>query len=221
MVGNAYANSGDPKYAEAMIRYLRSFYRTAGRPPAQRPKTLFGVYGPWRSLSASRRVLGGCMPGTYREIGAAACVTDADRVMFLKIFWEHGDYCHLLLEEHVAHNFEVGVLLGLLNMAVTFPEFRDSKRWLERTGTRFSDNLRDCTLDDGGLYERTGYHFAVWAGTIRQYRQLLDAGAPLPASFTKRLEKMTEASLWILSATLEFCMFVLGELYGWFDDVEV
>src|SRR5436853_919174 len=56
IVGNAYANSGDPKYAEAMIRYARSFYRTVARPPAQRPKTLFGVYGPWRSLNASGRV---------------------------------------------------------------------------------------------------------------------------------------------------------------------
>ena len=71
------------------------------------------------------------MPATYREIGAAACVTDVDRVMFLKMFWEHADYCHLLLEEHVAHNFEAHVLVGLLHMAVTFPEFRDAKRWLE------------------------------------------------------------------------------------------
>src|SRR5439155_3349177 len=41
IVGNAYANSGDPKYAQAMIRFVRSFYRTAARPPAQRPKTIF------------------------------------------------------------------------------------------------------------------------------------------------------------------------------------
>src|SRR5436305_1100410 len=73
IVGNAYANSGDPKYAEAMIRYLRSFYRTVARPPAQRPKTIFGAYGPWRSLNASGRVMGGYMPATYREIGAAPC----------------------------------------------------------------------------------------------------------------------------------------------------
>src|SRR5580765_2303121 len=124
------------------------FSRTVGRPPAQPPKTLFGTYGPWRSLNASGRIMGGYLPATYREIGAAACVTDADRVMFLKMFWEHADYCHLLLEEHVAHNFEAHVLVGLLNMPVTFPEFRDSKRWLERVGTRFTDNLRDCTLDD-------------------------------------------------------------------------
>ena len=32
IVGNAYANSGDPKYAQAMIRFVRSFYRTAARP---------------------------------------------------------------------------------------------------------------------------------------------------------------------------------------------
>ena len=31
IVGNAYANSGDPKYAQAMIRFVRSFYRTAAR----------------------------------------------------------------------------------------------------------------------------------------------------------------------------------------------
>src|SRR5262245_52233435 len=39
IVGNSYANSGDPRYAQAMIRFVRSFYRTAARPPAQRPKT--------------------------------------------------------------------------------------------------------------------------------------------------------------------------------------
>ena len=82
-----------------MIRFVRSFYRTAARPPAQRPKTLFGAYGPWRAPNASGRIMGGYLPATYREIGAAACVTDADRVMFLKIFWEHADYCHRLLEE--------------------------------------------------------------------------------------------------------------------------
>ena len=84
IVGNAYANSGDPKYAQAMIRFVRSFYRTAARPPAQRPKTIFGAYGPWRGPNASGRIMGGYLPATYREIGAAACVTDADRVMFLK-----------------------------------------------------------------------------------------------------------------------------------------
>src|SRR5947209_1195056 len=220
IVGNAYANSGDPKYAEAMVRFVRSFYRTGARPPAQRPKTIFGAYGPWRGPNASGRIMGGYLPATYREIGAAPCVTDADRVMFLKMFWEHADYCHLLLEEHVAHNFEAHVLVGLLNMPITFPEFRDSKRWLERVAMRFSDNLRDCTLDDGGLYERTGYHFAVWAGTIRQYQQLLDAKAPLPASFTKRLERMSEASLWILSPTFEFPLFGLGDMNRWNADME-
>jgi hypothetical protein len=220
IIGNAYANSGDPKYAEAMVRFVRSFYRTAARPPAQRPKTLFGAYGPWRSLNAAGRIMGGYLPATYREIGAAPCVTDADRVMFLKMLWEHADYCHLLLEEHVAHNFEVGVLIGLLNAAVAFPEFRDSKRWLERVGTRFADNLRDCTLDDGGLYERTGYHFAVWAGTLRQYRELLDSGAPLPPEFARRLERMSEASLWVLSPTLEFPLFGLGDMNRWASDME-
>lgn len=220
VLGDAYAKSGDPRYAEAMIRYVRSFYRTAARPPAQRPKTLFGCYGPWRSLNASGRIMGGYMPVTYREIGAAPCVTDADRVLFLKMFWEHADYCYLLLQDHVAHNFEVGVLLGLLNMAVTFPEFRDRGRWLERVGTRFSDNLRDCTLDDGGLYERTGYHFAVWAANMRHYRELRDAGAPLPQSFAGRLERMSEASLWVLSPTLEFPLFGLGDMNRWTSDME-
>src|SRR5262249_47185297 len=85
IVGDASAPSGDPKYAEAMLRFVRSFYRTAARPPAQRPKTLFGTYGPWRSMNASGRIMASYLPTTYREIGAAACVTDADRVMFLKM----------------------------------------------------------------------------------------------------------------------------------------
>src|SRR5205085_8295843 len=84
----------------------------------------------------------------------------------------------------------------------------------------FSDNLRDCTLDDGGLYERTGYHFAVWSAYMRHYRELLDAGAPLPPEFSKQLERMSEASLWILSPTLEFPLFGLGDMNRWTSDME-
>ena len=214
-VGYVYAVSGDPRYAEAMIHFVRSFYRTAARPPVQRPKSYMGCYGPWRSLNASGRIMGGYMPATYRDIGGASCVTDADRVMFLKMFWEHADYCHVLLDEHLAHNFELHVVRGLMDLALLFPEFRDSKKWLDRCALRVGENMRDCLLDDGIAYERTGYHFPYWHSYLDSYRRLTANGATIPEFYAKGLERMSEATMHLMTPQLQFPLFGLGDMAKW------
>jgi hypothetical protein len=225
-VGDAYAETGDPKYAAAMIRFVRSFYRTAGRPPAQRPKTWYGVYGPWRSLIAVARIVDDTFGksesapngeqrytmNTYRQIGAAPCVTDADRVVFLKIFYETGDYCYHLLDVHIAHNFEAQIVQGVVDVALRFPEFRASKAWLDRCALRQAENLRDCVLDDGGAYERTGYNIGYWCSALLEYPRLRDAGATMPAYYSRRMERLCQASAFLMSPTLRFPLFGVGDL---------
>jgi hypothetical protein len=209
----AYIDTGDPKYAEAILTYARSFYHNA-RPPAKR-MTSWGdrwFMGPWQSLSASGRVHPGYMPDAYKTIGNFSGVTDTDWVMFLKMFFEHTDFCYQLTDTRKPHNFEVHVLTGLLNMALTFSEFRDSGPWLKRVCQRYVENMRDTVLEDGGSYERTGYHFAYQGPYSRAHSRLRDAGVPLSDAFSRGLEKMYEWSMWVLAPTLEFPLFGHGSL---------
>ena len=210
---NAYMATGDPKYARAILAFLRSFYHNA-RPPAKRPKG-WGhktFRGPWHSLWASGRIMPGYLPSACRIIGVSPLVTDSDRTMILKMFWEHADYCYGLTEVRKAHNFEVHVINGLMNVPLTFPEFRDSSQWLKRVCERFADNMNDTILDDGGAFERTGYHFAYLGPYAANYRRLKNAGTVLPDAFRNKLETMFEWTMWVLAPTLEYPLFGHGGL---------
>ncbi|MBI4023601.1 MAG: heparinase II/III family protein [Verrucomicrobia bacterium] len=211
-LGSAYLATGDAKYAQAILTLARSFYQNA-RPPAQRPKTYFGCSGPWQGLSASGRIQPAYMPWVYRAAAGSPVMTDADRVMFLKMFWEHGDYCHQLLEEHIAHNFEVHIISGLLHAALTFPDFRDANAWRERCIERLTQNMEHAILDDGGSVERTGYHFAYLGPYADHYRRLRDAGHPLSEAFQRKMESMFDWTMWVLSPLKQYPNLGLGGPY--------
>jgi len=197
-LAEAYQSSGDPRYAERLLMFARDFYPTAGRPPAQRPATWLGCGGPWRSGSLHTRL--GYMAVAYRGIGGAACVTDADRVMFLKMFWEHCDALYQLADRPMIQNF-AGAILKLIDTAVIFPEFRDSPKWLERSKTFFGSMVMGMTSEDGGPLERSGYGFGVITGLKQGYTKFRDAGVTPDEAIRQRLEKAFEYLTFLPSPT--------------------
>lgn len=212
-LGYAYQTSGDIRYAERLLMLIRSFYHDA-RPPAQRPEGMV-IPGPWRWLAASGRIFPNYLPYAYKSIGATSIMTDADRVMFLKMFWEHSDYCAQLLDRPEAHNFAVHVCTGLTYAGMTFPEFRDSSSWLKLAALRYYDNMKGGVLDDGGAWERSGYHFAYMMPYTDAYKRLRDAGVQMTPEFTQTLEKMYEFAMWSLAPTLEWPLYAHGGMGPW------
>ena len=216
---DAFAQSGDPRYARRVLEHLRSFYHNC-RPPQHGEWSGRVHLGHWAPLQASGRLPAGYIESAYQTIGKFEEVSDADRVLILKVLWESTDFCYRLTGQRSVHNIEVAVLGGIIHQALLFPEFKDSLAWLRRAGERLSENMQDCILEDGGAFERTGYHFAFLRLYMEPFERLRAAGTPLPEAFGAGLRRMLHWSIWMLTPTLDYPLFGHGGLGPMQDVIE-
>ena len=198
---SAYRTTGHGRYARGAMDIVRAFHADA-RPPAQRPVTWYGYNGPWQALMAAGRVP--IALDVYRTIGRSDALDDADRVTFLKLLLEHAEFLYTVSDTHVAHNWEVAMMVALLELAHALPGFRDSARWKERAVERFTQNMRDCVLDDGGYWERSEYHFSAILEYAVAWRALREAGEPVPPEWPDALQRMYEWAMFVLTPQRQY-----------------
>lgn len=198
---SAYRTTGHGRYARGAMDIVRAFHSDA-RPPAQRPVTWYGYNGPWQALMAAGRVP--IALDLYRTIGRSDALDDADRVTFLKLLLEHAEFLYTVSDTHVAHNWEVAMMVALLELAHALPGFRDSPRWKERAVERFTQNMRDCVLDDGGYWERSEYHFSAILEYAVAWRALREAGEPVPPEWPDALQRMYEWAMYVLTPQRQY-----------------
>ena len=207
ILAEAYLAGGDPKYARGLLTYLRAFYRDC-RPPAQRTTSWSGALGPWAVGGRGRAM--GLLQWLYQVLGGSPVMTDADRLMFLKMIYEHGEVMYLFSEEHRVTNFEFYPIEVLTLLSRTFPEFKDSKAWGERAVRRLLQNMEDSLLDDGGAQERTQYNGAYLVSYTRFYRGLREQGAAAP-EIRRKLASMYDWYMWFLPPTYQWPNINLGQ----------
>jgi len=210
----AYQATGDARYAEAMLTYARAFHHNA-RPPAKRLSwTLRSFRGPWHDNWVSTRLQPGFMWKAWQYFGNYSGMTDTDRVMFLKMFWEHADWSYNLMAIHRNDTFESAHVGGaFLNVPLNLPEFKDTKIWVDRIRQRYAENVRDSMLDDGGsAIQRTGYNFGASGPCLNAYHIFKQQNWPVDPEFHRRLERVCDFSMHVLSPTSEYAMFGSGSL---------
>ena len=198
---SAYRTTGRGRYARGAMDIVRGFYADA-RPPAQRPATWYGYNGPWQALMAAGRVP--IALDLYRTIGRSDALDDSDRVTFLKLLLEHAEFLYTASDRHIAHNWEVAMMVALLELAQALPGFRDATRWKERAVERFTQNMRDCVLDDGGYWERGEYHFSAILEYAIACRTLQEAGEPIPPEWLQALQRMYEWAMSVLTPQRQY-----------------
>ncbi|MBI4027363.1 MAG: alginate lyase family protein, partial [Verrucomicrobia bacterium] len=206
-LAEAWLASGDPKYAEALLKYVRLFYKNC-RPPAQKETHYSGALGPW-SVGGRGRCTG-FVQWLYTVVANAPATTDEDRLMFLKLIYEHGECMYGLAEIHHISNFEFYPITVLSLLSHQFPEFKESSAWQERAKDLLLRNMEDSVLDDGGQQERTQYSFGYAQSYTRLLRQLTPEGAPLPEKLLRIIESMYDFNLWILSPLHQWPNFNIG-----------
>lgn len=208
ILAEAYLASGDPKYARGLLTYLRAFYRDC-RPPAQRTTSWSGALGPW-SVGGRGRAMG-LLQWLYQVLAESPETTDADRTMFLKMIYEHGECMYLFSGEHQVTNFEFYPITVLALLSRQFPEFRESKAWRDRSIERQLQNMEDSLLDDGGAQERTEYNGAYLVTYTRFYQQMAAEGVPLP-EIRRKLERMYEWFMYVHSPLYQYPQLNIGNL---------
>lgn len=208
ILAEAYLASGDPKYSEGLLKYARAFYRDC-RPPAQRTTSWSGALGPWAVGGRGRAM--GILQWVYTVLAESPPMTDDDRLMFLKMIYEHGECMYLFSEEHQVTNFEFYPITVLALLSRQFPEFKESKTWRDRSIERELQNMEDSLLDDGGAQERTEYNFSYLTTYTRFYQQMASEGISLP-EIRDKLAGMYEWFMYVHSPLYQYPQLNIGNL---------
>ena len=106
------------------------------------------------------------------------------------------------------HNKAVFEQRGFMNVAYTFPEFAESKRWAALAVRRAHENLLAQTTADGVQREwSSGYHLGVLRDAVEIWERGEKMGVAVPESYRGRVRRMYDYIFAVATPDLAFPMF--------------
>jgi uncharacterized heparinase superfamily protein len=182
-VAQAYALTGDERYAEHCLTILESWIDE--NPPG------FGIN--WSSsLEVAYRVMSWSWILLLVRNSAALSGDRLQRV--LASLWIHANHVARYLSYYFSPNTHLtGEALGLFYAGTLFPEFTDARRW-RRTGARvLIAESEKQTCPDGTHFERSACYHRYTVETYEQFLLLAARnGITVPADVSDRLRRMIE-----------------------------
>ncbi|MCX7670893.1 MAG: hypothetical protein N2439_12565, partial [Anaerolineae bacterium] len=183
LLAERYRATGDERYAEAFVRFFRSWVRQAIVPEnADGGATLC-----WRTIEAGIR-MGGSWQWALHSFYKSPHFTDDVLVDWYKSVWEHG---WRLRNFHRTGNWLIMEMNGLAQIGILYPQFLDAPAWKQYAFERLVEELDAQVYPDGWQIElSTGYHQV----DINNYQWLMDVcrayDEPIPPAFRAGLERM-------------------------------
>lgn len=121
-------------------------------------------------------------------------------------------YDHQVKTEHIpmglVHNKAIFEQRGFVNVACTFREFKDAKRWMALALDRARENLMLQTTSDGVQREWSGgYHSGVLRDAEEIAERAATFGLTVPDDYRDRVRKMYDYIFWIATPDLGYPMF--------------
>jgi hypothetical protein len=183
ILAERYRVTGDERFAEAFVRFLRSWVRQAVVPEnADGGATLC-----WRTIEAGIR-MGGVWQWALHSFYQSPHFTDDVLVDWYKSIWEHG---WRLRNFHRTGNWLIMEMNGLAQIGILYPQFVDAPAWKAYAFDRLVEELDAQVYPDGWQVElSTGYHQV----DINNYQWLIDVcqayDEPIPPAFRAAMERM-------------------------------
>lgn len=183
VLAEQYRKTGDERYAEAFVRFFKSWVRQAIVPEnAPGGATLC-----WRTIEAGIR-MGGVWQWALHSFYRSPHFSDDILIDWYKSVWEHG---WRLRNFHRTGNWLIMEMNGLAQIGILYPQFRKAKAWKEYAFERLVEELDAQVYPDGFQVElSTGYHQV----DIRNYQWLIDVcrayDEPVPTIFSSKMERM-------------------------------
>jgi len=148
----------------------------------------------WRSIEAGIR--GYRWPALYEVFLKSPHFTPEVLVAFLNSCFDHADY--LMTKYSSKSNWGLMEAEGLAFIALTFPEFADSKKWLAEAIRRLNNEIDLQVYPDGVQRELAmGYHLGCIDWFLRTYDMAKLNGRTdlFPSSYIGKVMKMCEVPL--------------------------
>ena len=191
-LGKAYVLTGDEKYAQKFFLTYRNWVESN--------PIYMGVN--WScTMEVSIRVVN--LIWTMFFLKGSRCFDDDMKKLFVKSIYDHGKYIYNNLEinpqiidgrlRKANGNHYIADLVGLLYIALTFPEFKESKEWFHKAYNELLSEIRLQVGADGVHYEYSlNYHRLVLEMVLSALAYLKRANVEIPDDVKEKVEKMVE-----------------------------
>jgi len=185
-MARAYWHTGDEKYAKEWAYQLVDWTRK--NPNDEQHKHA------WRSIEAGIR--GNSWTSHFQYFIDSPNFTPEVLTAFLNSCYDHASY--LMTVYRTKSNWGLMEAEGLAFIAITFPEFKDSEKWLAEAIRRLNNEIDLQVYPDGHQRELAmGYHLGCIEWFIRTYDLARMNGRTnaFPASYEQKVQKMCEVPM--------------------------
>ncbi len=185
-MGKAYWHTGDEVYAREWAAQLLDWTQ-------DNPRDAEHAYA-WRSIEAGIR--GHRWSGLFQYFIDSPAFTPEVLVAFLNSCYDHSAF--LMTKYSKGSNWALMEAEGMAHIALTFPEFEESKTWSDEAILRLNKEITNQVYADGHQRELAfGYHMGCIGWFMRTYElaHLNGRTDAFPDSYIRRIEKMCEVPM--------------------------
>ena len=203
----AYLETRDEKYAQAFVDLTRDWI---AKHPLQKHEETHYVYTHWKGfawldIQTGIRATNLCQ--AFRTMVHAKAFTPEFLGVFLASLYDHQVKTERLPMGKV-HNKAVFEQRGFINIAYTFPEFKDARRWMTLALERTSETFLAQVTTDGVQREWSGgYHSGVLRDAVEIMGRMNDFDIPVPEAYRERVRRMYDYIFGIATPDLGYPMF--------------
>jgi hypothetical protein len=191
VLGLAYAQTGDERYADAFVTQMVD-WATSNPPPARKDERS----PTWRLMEVGLRMRVSWIP-CFALFYRAPSFTHKAKLTMLRSIYDHARFLYLFKTQN---NHLLRESNGLASVGVCFPEFKEAAHWRELALTRLDDALVEQFNRDGSHFEvSTGYQSMVIDEYQYAYDLLRANDLSLPKeNLAARLEKMYHVMAYLM-----------------------
>lgn len=205
----AYLLTGDRRYADKAVSDLTDWIDKCPCPPLDRTdieyvRKNFAAVTPWRSLEVGIRVFGSWKT-LYIRLLETEIMTPELHDKFLRSIYEHAKCLRIMspmLWPRADHNHYLHEMLGLLTIALMFPEFKEADAWREFSVHELERCANFQLTPEGGQVEGCpGYHNTCLSMFLDCLAIGEEYGIKFSDGFTSLVDRAVAYSAWTIKPT--------------------
>jgi hypothetical protein len=204
---SAYRATRDDKYVRAFVELASDWI---AKHPLEERDVRHPVYTTWRGypwLDIQTGIRADVICNSFPVLVHGASFTPEFLGILLASLYDHQVKTEAFPMGQV-HNKAIFEQRGFVNVAATFPEFAESRGWMELAMSRARENFLAQTTPDGVQREWSfGYNLAVLRDAVDIMRRMEAAGIPVPDDYRGRVGKMYDYIFAIATPELAGPMF--------------
>lgn len=207
-LGKAYEITGDDRYVKVFIELTADWIQK--HPLEKTMNIVHPVYEwwkgyPWLDLQTGIRATNICR--NFRILIHSKSFTPPFLGILLASLYDHQIKTEKLPMGKI-HNKAIFEQRGFFNVLHTFPEFKQTKSWLNTAINITCENLLAQTTHDGVQREWCGgYHWSVYNDVLEIDGRVRDLGSEMPDYYVSRIKGMADYMFGISTPDLGFPMF--------------